>query len=326
MNTTTEYIMDKRLKDFYCDALAAFGAYFPTEEDSIKERIADFCGIRFYVDRLTESENRMDSIPFVEERDKNKEKEPSSYLEVKPFEFIRLLTRLYDSYHYVNDEWKNLESRYEEIKDHIFQRYYFEKYGYSALHNTVENNLIADDIIEYRIHSLLKELDELWNSYSLNSDCCNMKYQRSTLTCESASDLKQYSYCGRFLGATKEGKPTVHQYHTVYSADMDEEIDYLNQICHYQKLDANRITLEYNYSEEVNNIRISQLSGDYGSAVEYDFTNKMVRTAQRFQNKETFSSHKATLEDKFAICQALEKIMSQKHQIEYKDEEKRLKK
>ena len=322
MNTTKEYIMDKRLKDFYYDTLAAFGAYFPTEEDNIKERIADFCGIRFYIDRLTESDNRMDSIPFVEERDKNKEMEPSSYLEVKPFEFIQLLTRLYDSYHYVNDEWKNLESRYEEIKNHIFQRYYFEKYGY----NTIENKLVADDVIEYRIHSLLKEMDESWDTYSLNLDCCNMKYQHSNLTCEFASDPEQHSYCGRFLGATKDGKPSVHQFHTIYSTDMDEEMNYLNQICNYQNLDTDRITVEYNYSGEERNLSISQISGDYGSTLQYDLTNGMVKSSQRFKNKETSSTHKATLNDKFAICQTLEKIVNQKNKIEYNEHVKGLKK
>lgn len=326
MNTTTEYIMDKRLKDFYYDTLAAFGAYFPTEEEKIGERIADFCGIRFYIDRLTESENGLDSIPFVEERDKNKEKEPSSYLEVKPFEFIQLLTSLYDSYHYENLDWRNLESRSEEIKKHLFQRYYFEKYGYHTLHNTVENNLLPNDIIEYRIHSLLKEIDESWDTYSLNLDCCNMKYQHPSLTCEFASDSEQNSYCGRFLGTTKDEKPSVHQFHTIYSSGMEDEMNYLNQLCNYQILDTDRITLEYNYSDEENTLSISQIEGDYASTLQYDLQNGMVKCSQRIKNRETISSHKATLKDKFAICQTLEKIVSQKNKIEYNESIKGLKK
>ncbi len=331
MNTTTETKYDKRTKDFYYDTLAAFGAYFPTEEENIGERIADFCGLRFYIDRITESENRMDSIPFEEEKNENGvipfDKEPSSCLEVKPFEFIQLLTRLYDSYHYQGQEWMNLESRAEEIKKHIFKKCYLDKYGYSTVHSTAEKQLPARDIIEYRIHSLLNEVDQEWDTYALNMDCCNMKYQHHSLDCEFASDNEQYSYCGRFLEETSEGKPMVHQFHTLYTTDMEEEMNYLNQICNYQNLNTDRVTLKYNYSDGGDNsLSFSQLDGYLNSTIKYDLTNEMVTTSQSFKNRETTASHKATMEDKYVICQMLEKFVKEKQMVEYNDRIKGLKK
>lgn len=331
MKTITETKYDRKTKDFYYDTLATLGAYFPTEEENIGERIADFCGLHFYIDRITESENRMDSIPFEEGKDKNGvipfDKEPSSCLEVKPFEFIQLLTRLYDSYHNQSQEWIHLESRVEEIKNHIFRRFYLDKYGYSTLHSTAKNKLPARDIIEYRIHSLLNEVNQKWDSYALNLDCCNMKYQHHSLDCEYASDQEQHSYCGRFLGETKEGKPSVHQFHTIYTSNIEEEMYYLNQISNYQNLDTKRVTLTYNYSDDGDNsLEISQLDGYLNSSIKYDLVNEMVTTSQRFKNRETSSSHKATMEDKYVICQALEKFVHEKQLIEYNDHIKKIKK
>ncbi len=324
MYTTTEYEMDKRLKNFYQDALSAFGAYFPTEEENVGEKIADYCGVHFYIDRLTENERRMDTIPVREE---NEAGEPSSYLETRPFEFIQLLAKLYDSYHYEGKDWKNLESQSEEIKNHLFKKYYFEKYGYEALQNSLDNRLPADNIMDYRIHSLLREIDQLWDFYPLNLDCSNMKYQHTGLTCEFASLPDQHSYCARFLGITDEGKPSVHQFHTIYSSNLEEELQYLNQICNYPVLNTDCITLEYNYSDGGDNsLSFSQLNGDYISTVRYDLVNDRITSSQRFKNKETSSTHKATMEDKFAICQMLEKVFDQKNNVEYNEHVKGLKK